>query len=76
MYPPPFVVLLMDCPASLDLAAYFNSAADTLIGVNFPLGTPWALGKVDRVTLRCGEQPVRVRLGKAQTEQMSSALPR
>ena len=43
MYPPPFVVLLMDCPASLDLAAYFNSTADTLIGVNFPLGTPWAL---------------------------------
>jgi hypothetical protein len=27
MYPLPFVVLLMDCPASLDLAAYFNSAA-------------------------------------------------
>jgi hypothetical protein len=48
MYPLPFVVLLMDCPASLDLAAYFNSAAGTLIGVNFPLGTPWALGKVDR----------------------------
>jgi hypothetical protein len=48
MYPLPFVVLLMDCPVSLDLAAYFNSAADTLIGVNFPLGTPWALGKVDR----------------------------
>jgi hypothetical protein len=36
MYPLPFVVLLMDCPASLDLAAYFNSAAGTLIGVNFP----------------------------------------
>ena len=35
MYPLPFVVLLMDCPASLDLAAYFNSAAGTLIGVVF-----------------------------------------
>jgi hypothetical protein len=34
MYPLPFVVLLMDCPASLDLAAYFNSAADALIGVD------------------------------------------
>jgi hypothetical protein len=47
MYPLPFVVLLIDCPASLDLAAYFNSAAGTLIGVIFPLGTPWALG-IDR----------------------------
>jgi hypothetical protein len=45
MYPLPFVVLLMDCPASLDLAAYFNSAAGTLMGVIFPLGTRGHLAK-------------------------------
>jgi hypothetical protein len=39
------VVLRIDCPAWLDLAAYFNSGANTLMGVvHFPLGTPWAFG--------------------------------
>src|SRR5580704_8832127 len=43
--------ILMSCPdwTQPQYPAYFGSAADTLIGVNFPLGTPWALGKVDRV---------------------------
>jgi hypothetical protein len=34
-------------PASLGLAAYFKSAADTLIKINFALRRPWARGTTE-----------------------------
>jgi hypothetical protein len=77
MYPLPFVVLLMDCPVSFDLAAYFNSAAGALLGVNFPLGTPWALGKVDRAGKwrRCVGSIGQKRLHLRQPSRVADALP-